>query len=513
MNSERPDHDGAGTGAKAPRAAGGSERAGRRRPRAVVTASVAAAVLLAGGGGAYLATSASGGSGGAGESDGAGGGGGTSAAAPGDGTPPPLALDGFPAPSPDGANGVAPGEPNPYGVTYRAGGPLPDGPGSAPVYRAEGEVTAAEVTRLAEALGLEGKPVARGASWTVGVVKDGSGPTLRVDREAPGNWTFQRYGPGSDNCVKARGCMAPPVATDPVSEKAAKKAAAPVLAAVGQRGAALDAGQAVGPRRTVNADPVVGGLPTYGWSTGVTVDVIGQVVSGSGLLKAPAKGDTYPVLDAERTLALLNGDAGSDPRAGVGGCASPVPLADDAKTRPGTACGARETVTVERAVFGLAAYPVEGRQALVPSWLFEVGGTGATTGTTVTRPALDPAHLRSATPTPSPPSEGPDPAPTTRGVEVTGYTAEGDELTAHFTGGVCAGYGTEAREDADEVTLTVTETSDPDEFCILIAKGYEQTVTLDEPLGDRRVVGADGERVPLAKEGARLPAPGGDAGR
>ena len=35
------------------------------------------------------------------------------------------------------------------------------------------------------------------------------------------------------------------------------------------------------------------------------------------------------------------------------------------------------TVTVEKAVFGLAAHPVDGRQALVPSWLFEVRAAGA----------------------------------------------------------------------------------------------------------------------------------------
>ncbi|MYR40534.1 hypothetical protein GTW67_00520, partial [Streptomyces sp. SID5910] len=155
MNSERPDHDDAPAADEA-----GAGRPERRRPPAVAVASVAAAVLLVGAGGAYLATSASG----------SGSDGGTTSGAPGDDTPPPLALDGYRAPSPGGpdgggTNGIAPGEPNPYGVTYRADGPLPEGPGSAPVYGAKGEVGEAEVARLAEALGIDGAPRLQGEAW------------------------------------------------------------------------------------------------------------------------------------------------------------------------------------------------------------------------------------------------------------------------------------------------------------------------------------------------------------
>ena len=32
----------------------------------------------------------------------------------------------------------------------------------------------------------------------------------------------------------------------------------------------------MGAQRVVNADPVVGGLPTYGWTTGVTVERPGR---------------------------------------------------------------------------------------------------------------------------------------------------------------------------------------------------------------------------------------------
>jgi hypothetical protein len=37
---------------------------------------------------------------------------------------------------------------------------------------------------------------------------------------------------------------------------------------------------------------------------------------------------------------------------------------------------------------------------------------------------------------------------------------------------------------------------DPERVCILIAKELTESVTLDEPLGGRQVVGADGEPLP-----------------
>jgi hypothetical protein len=474
----------------------------RRRSPAII-ASVAAAVLVVGGGGAYLAATASGGAGG-----------GAGSGAPVGDTPPPLTLDGYPQ---GGSSGIAPGEPNPYGVIYQAAGALADGPGEAPVYRARGEVGQGEVVRLAKALGVEGTPVAQGQAWRVGA-KDGSGPSLQVNQQAPGTWTFQRYAPGTDSCESPTVCVKPhaDAAVDPVGEEAAKKAAAPVLKAVGQDDTKLDASQIMGAQRVVNADPVIGGLPTYGWTTGVTVSAQGEVVGGSGQLKAPVKGDTYPVLDAEKTLDLMNAAPRADSRAGIGGCASPVPLEDRRMEAPceetaATGVPKRDTITVENAVFGLASHFVDAKQALVPSWLFEVRTPGAQDSFTVTYPAIDPKYLAPATPSgqPSPrptgPGDDPTSAPITRVVRVDGYSAEGTELTVVFTGGVCADYKTTASESEDEVTVKVTETSWPDKVCIMIAKEYHQTVQLDEPLGDRKVVDSDGTEVPLEKPGARLP--------
>lgn len=455
---------------------GGEAEPSRRRRSRVAVASMAVAVLLVGGGGAYLATTASSGSGGSGGSSSPGG----------DGTPPPLALDGYPE---GGSNGIAPGEPNPNGVTYRAGGELPDGPGSAPVYTVKGEVTAAEVARLAKALGVEGTPTAEGEIWRVGSVGDSSGPTLQVNKQSPGAWTFSKFAAGTDDCKKGDVCAFGTTTEvgDPVSEAVAKKAAAPVFKAVGQDDAKLDASQLLGAVRVVNADPEVGGLPTYGWTTGVQVGADGQVVGGNGNLKSPVKSDTYPVVDAERALELMN-DSGQEVR--------PEPL---------TTASTPESVTVEQAEFGLASHQVDGRPALVPSWMFEVRPKGAAESYTVTHPAIDPEYLASPEPRSEPtaapadpdaPGDEPTANPASRDVEIQGYTVDGDKLTVTFWGGVCSDYSASATEEEGKVTVTVTDTPWEDKVCILIAKAIERTVDLDQPLGDRAVVGSDGEKIP-----------------
>ncbi|MFJ6831337.1 hypothetical protein [Streptomyces sp. NPDC091209] len=474
---------------------------GRRRRTPAAVASVVAAVLLVGGGGAYFAATASGGRSGT----------------PGaDATPPQLALDGYTGSTAGtgttgGTAGIAPGEPDPYGATYHVVGTLPTGPRSAHVQWAEGKVTRAEVARLAKALDLAGTPRLDGNAWTVGTTKDGAEPNLRVNADAPGNWTFLSYIPGTDNCAKGKMCR--PVGSGslagtgpgPVSEATAEKAAAPVLKAVGQDDAKLDASQLMGRVRVVNADPVVGGLPTYGWTTGLQINVEGQVIGGSGQLKTPVEGDAYPVVGAQKTLDLMSGSAPAthDPRMGIGGCASPVPLKD----RDEMPCGhpspalRPESVTVVKATFGLAAHRANGRQALVPSWLFEVRSPGADNTYTVTHPAVDPKFLASpassAQPSPDPtvPSSEPSSPTATRDVDVQGYTADGKDLTVSFTGGVCADYTASASESAGKVTVTVTERPWKNKICIMIAKIYEKTVRLDAPLGGREVVGTDGKTV------------------
>ncbi|MFC8080295.1 hypothetical protein ACFUN8_32740 [Streptomyces sp. NPDC057307] len=488
----------------------GAVRAGlRRSPLAIV--SVAAAVLIVGGGGAYFATASS-----------DGGDGSKSTAHGGDPAPPPLALGSGEA----GGPGIAPGEPSPYGVEYRATGTLPEGPGSAAVHLPEGSVAAADVARLAEALGVAGTPELSGTAWKVGAQKDGSGPLLSVDKQAPGTWTFGRYGsaPGGDNCLKGKECpsggggggdavnpVVPESGAGPVSEQAAKKAAAPVLKALGQQDAALDAGQLMGAVRVVNAAPVIGGLPTYGWSTGIQIGADGQVVAGSGKLKAPAKGAEYPVVGATEALKLLNEASNAPATSGIGGCASAVPHKDGPE--PATPCepggtGAKPAkptpVPVGKAVFGLASQQVDGRAALVPSWWFEVTAAGDGPTSTVTRTAVLPEYLTRGGE--APPAEQPgtpqnpqDPQEQT-GSPIETYTADGSTLSVRFVGGVCAEYSLRADESGSTVRVEVVDSAPKEGVCIALGKSFTEKVTLDRPLGDRKVLDAiTGDAVPLRK--------------
>ncbi|WP_030679552.1 hypothetical protein [Streptomyces sp. NRRL B-1347] len=490
---------------------------GRRRRPSLVVASVAAAVLLAGGGGAYLAVDSAG-------KDGTPAGDG--------GNPPPLALDGYADGSgghsdsgtartdpTDGTNGgggttegIAPGEPDPSGVVYRAVGELPEGPDGAAVYEPRGEVTKDQVVRLAKALGLSGTPTVQGGAWRLGPANDGSGPSLQVARKAPGTWSFTRSEPGGgDNCLKGRPCpprTSPDPLGTPVGERAAKDAAAPVLKAVGQDGAKLDARQLMGSVRVVNADPEVDGLPTYGWSTGVQVGTDGEVVGGSGQLVKPHKGATYPVVGAAEALALLNA-AGKGGGVSIGGCATPVPHKGDGPSRRDvkpckpTVPPKQEPIAVEGAAFGLAAHFVAGRQTLVPSWLFEVRPQGARDAYTVSHPAVEPAYLK-APGAPGDPEPRPKPEPDqgdtyTSDIKVEGYSASGRTLTLHFTGGVCSTYEASARESGGRVSVKVTATEERGKVCIALAKFYTLPVTLEKPLGDRKVVTTGGTAVPRDK--------------
>ncbi|UYM23573.1 hypothetical protein NQP46_07830 [Streptomyces albus] len=211
---------------------------------------------------------------------------------------------------------------------------LPEGPGEAAVQRFDAP-READVAKLAKALGVSGEPRTEGGSWLVGTAKDGQGPLLRVNKQAPGTWSYQGHTPPhGDDCPKGKMCAGSAdgaEADDPVGEKAAESAAAPVLKALGQDDAKIDAGQVSGGVRVVNAQPVVAGLPTYGWNTGVRVAPDGSLVGGSGQLSEPAKGDTYPVLTAKQALAQLNGASKGDGKVGIGGCASAAPLDGDGR--------------------------------------------------------------------------------------------------------------------------------------------------------------------------------------
>ncbi|MFI8994787.1 hypothetical protein [Streptomyces sp. NPDC053542] len=532
---DTPPADGSGNPTQNPTAQG------RRGRRPLVVASMAAAVLLAGGGAAYWASGASG-------QDGEGGAG---AAA----DPPPLALEGYGQSQSQPHNGIAPGEPNPQGAGYRAVGELPDGPGDAPVYRPQGPIGKDAVARLAKALDVSGQVRSEGGSWKVGGQdKDSRGPVLQVAKAGTGSWTFAQYGtPGGVNCAlpatpkgKAAdertghssdgpGCPSyrgRDATTEDdgsgkgaVSPEKAKQAVKPVLAALGQQDAKLNAGGLSGAVRIVSANPVIGGLPTYGWQSDLQVGADGQVVGGSGQLARPVKGDTYPVLSAEKTLAHLNGGAaGSGSAEGKGKdaeCATPLPDKDGkgggkadgkgvAPCEPAPGKPAPAEVTGAR--FGLSVQFVNGSQALVPSWMYEVRQPGSTSGkdarTTVAHPAVDPKYVvdrdagDAATQRPAhPPQGGKQGKKGAMGLDSYSVADGGKKLTLHFWGGVCSDYTASADQSGTAVTAQVTgKEKKPGGVCIKVAKQFTETVTLDSPLDGREVIDASsGETVPQTK--------------
>ncbi|MFD6247763.1 hypothetical protein [Streptomyces roseolus] len=482
--------------------------------RTALVASVAAGVLLAGGGGLYLTA--------AGDDDrprtGA-------EAADAAAAPPLLRLgDGSGGTAP-GA-GIAPGEPDPgggpSGTVYRAEGPLPQGPSSAAVHRPEGLVTSEEVTRLAGVLGIEGRPALVGDVWTIRPEKDGRGPRLDVARQAPGSWTYSWYdgGPAGDACLKGRACpppggAKPPAGGSPVSEAAARAAAAPVLKALGQDDAKVSATQVMnGSVRVVNADPVIGGLPTYGWSTGLHIGPDGRPVAGSGTLKEPVEGAAYPVVSAERALARLNEASKGTGPIGIGGCATDPPAGEpqapdapgkdgpgkDAPCRTAVDTAPPREVPVTGAVLGLAATDTADGRLLVPTWLFTADPADSApytvTSTAVAAEFLVPPAAPSPEPVAPDPSEGAAPV---RRIESFTVGGDGRKLAVTFWGGVCHTYTAHASEDPRQVRVRIEEKlRDPDRAaCVLVAKEITVEVTLAAPLGDRPLVdAASGEAVP-----------------
>lgn len=547
----------------------------RRSPWAIAT--VAAAVMVVGGGGAYWASSAS--------DDGGSKDGGRSS------DPAPLAIGDLASDEREAGGtreGIAPGEPSPGRAHYQAPGELPAAPReTAPVYRTAPKVSRADVERLAKALRVAGEPRLERGVWKVGGTPDRMSPTLRVKETGAGGWSYTKFGaPGGDGCLEpphtmgdaddatqsspagprcgslrdgtsgggtkdagrgreARGPKNAPAVPDggsrPVSVAEARKAAQPVLDALGQSDAKLDASRTYGAVRAVTADPTFDGLPSYGWQTTLEVGVDGGVDGANGFLNKLAKGDEYPLIDADEAVKALNAGPGNAGRAPVGDCAHTEPAAPDvaddaekgdqgakAEKGPGGASGAGDgergiapcapaggkrsaAHEVREATFGLGMRFEEGRQVLVPSWIFTVRPADAKDGEsdfTVTHPAVDPKYVIGAKTGPGAPADGDSSREsgngTRPGKHIESYSADGRSLTVRFYGGVCSTYQVTADASDSAVTVRVTgKEKKPGAKCVLVAEEFEKKITLDEPLGDREVVdAATGESVPKG-EGAK----------
>ncbi|WP_010471130.1 hypothetical protein [Streptomyces somaliensis] len=446
---------------------------GRRRPPLAV-ALVTAAVLAAGGG-TYLAVAQGGGA----DTPRAG--------APADGRGGGPAL----SPSPGGTSpGIAPGEPDPSGgERYRVGGALPKAPETAHAYRAQGKTTAADAARLAKALGFAGAPVKGPVGWRVGPEKDGWGPSLDVYES--GDWRYEAQGPATDDCPKGKRCRTDPTAGGPVSDEAARRAAAPLVKALGLTDAALSS-EARGSTRLVTADPRVGGLPTRSWETRFTVDAGGGVVLAEGRLAGLARGGAYPVISAEQAVRELNATVRAHwPKGATADCATSVPLegagvrtADRPGADPSGPCEPRTDLpkppreavtTIRTAVLGLSSAVGRTGEALVPTWLFEGERNG--------RPyRFD---------YPAVPLERLFPEAEPSDLRVMPHTERDRRLEVTFSGGACSAYLVKVEETAEQVRLRRFEIPDgAKQVCAAIALPVNAVVELDGPVGDRAVVDA-----------------------
>ncbi len=491
----------------------------RRRRRSQLTVAVVAGAVLVAGGGAYWAASAADH---------------THDQSASDGGPPPLAIG-------TGVTGSA-GLGTAPGPRVKVTGSLPDGPSSAPVFTPTGQVTRDQVAKLAAALRVSGTVVSQTGLWKVAPSGGGRGPTLQVSKDAPDSWAFARDGAGTA-CRPAAGSVSGaqvcygaggPAGGDGTSggpavpEATAKRLAAPVLAALGITDATVDASRTVGSVRTVTADPVVGGLPTHGWQTIVQVGPDGVLANGTGRMVPLTRGASYPVVSAQRALDELRkpGNAVAPPPRPCGVMHPGARNGSDARTDAGTTGGvlpsagpvrgnapcvaATPSLEVTGARFGLSTQFVQGRQELVPSWLFSTeqpsaGASGpATSAMTLAQPAVDPKFITPAgpaTPIPLPSPSGPG-APRTSQERVESYTADGRTLSLRFWGGVCSTYSAKVTaQSGDAVRVRITGTvKDPKQKCVMLAKSVTVKATLDQPLGDRKVYdSADGHAVAARK--------------
>ncbi len=274
------------------------------------------------------------------------------------------------------------GAPRPTGG-YQLRGTLPAGPDRATVYRLAADLPPATLDRLVAALGLRGTPRQQGGRLTLA---DGDA-TLSV-ADIPGHpWNFVRLGPGTTRWFRA---------PDAPDEASARRAAAPILSASGAptRDATVRTGTTAS---TVESSPTVGGLPTMGYSTVVTLDASG-VVSAQGWLGAPSAGSSYPVVSARAALDELRVQTTPVRYQRYCPLLKGMPPADGGSDSTRPVCASVPATDVTGARFGLLQRWNAGQApVLAPAWLFAVNPAGGA-ATTVAQVAVSPAYVRPPAP-------------------------------------------------------------------------------------------------------------------
>lgn len=198
-------------------------------------------------------------------------------------------------------------------IRYEAAQDLPALGGKAHAYKLSSEVSVDDVRRLAEALGVPGEPVEEQPGFlTVG----DSERQLSVQRSGGGLWYLSSARAVSSSgvavaCAPDEPCEAP-ITTIPErpaglpTEEEARAKALDVLKASG-----IDVERAnvtVYDNITqwqVSVDPIVGGLPTSGLGSTVSIGADG-VDYANGNLGGTTEADEYPLLDTRAAIEQLN---------------------------------------------------------------------------------------------------------------------------------------------------------------------------------------------------------------
>lgn len=266
-------------------------------------------------------------------------------------TPHPLHLGS--ADAPRSAAGPA------SGGSVAAGGYVTDvrlspvAPGPAAAWTLRSGATEEQVRRLALVVGLTETPRPQGGGWVV----DGPAGELLVGDGPGAPWAFDA---GGHACLPDASCVTTGTVDStrplpvPPSDAVMRSLTAPVLAAVGLSRAPVTVAHG-----RVEADPLVGGLPTSGFGTVVSSDgVTPGFTSASGWLGEATRGAAYPRVSEQEGLARLR--------------ALPRPLFACA-VQPGrpNPCAPHHITGVRP---GLLLERDSGVPVLVPAWFFDLAG-------------------------------------------------------------------------------------------------------------------------------------------
>ncbi|MFD7511696.1 hypothetical protein ACFV5N_20495 [Streptomyces sp. NPDC059853] len=446
--------------------------------------------------------------------------------------------------------------PGPWdGAPLPAAGPLPEGPGSAEVYGFGAGTGEARVAGLAALLGVEGEPRLDEGSWWSVAGPDADGPSLSVTEET-GRWYYQSgpydlytqempYDP--DEAVSSDGAPAEP-AEPALSEEEALAAAAGLVEALGLADAPVESVEFGDGNRTLVFPREVDGLRAYGLETEIAVGPEGSVVTASGALSDPEVVGEQDMLGAQELLDQRNAElppvqelprmepdpadcpmlepevlpetmpesypgemppVDGDP---AGEDTAPVEPVCAMVGEPGVITGpgavSAEVTGAEQALMQWL-WADAGPELLVPAWSYTIV-LGDGTETTLQLPAVeyDAAYAQRSGDGAGGTDSGPgtEPAhpdgggePGTAGTSVEPYAPGDTTLELTYWTGVCAEYRLVAEESADEVRVLVEEVpGDANEACVMVAQEQTGELGLDSPIGDRTLVDAWGEEIPVS---------------